>query len=82
MRTNKWIAIDGDIDFTQELRVFKYPVNNRNTNRLKKFCESHSNRIHTGSPYDCSGLVCGIYHSFSIMNNRYYIIERVTHFDY
>jgi len=81
MRNNKWIPVNGDIDFTQEIRVINYPINRINTRRLNKFCRDNSRRIPVYSEYDCTGQVCGVYYSVGKINN-YYIVERVTHFDY
>jgi hypothetical protein len=82
MKPNNWIPVDGDIDYTTEIRLIRYPVNRRNTTRLNKFVRECSRRIPVYSQYDCTGQVCGIYYKLAKMGRYYYIIERSVHFDY
>ena len=76
---NKWMIVDGDIDFMLQKRVLDSSLTYRNWKRLDRFCRKHSKSFHIASNYDCTGQICGTYYSLKIEDKKFVLYLRTSY---
>jgi hypothetical protein len=72
MKQQKWITMDGDIDFKEVVRCINKPLNKKNYKLLDRYCRKNTYRSHCGHEWDCCGCVSSVTTWMTYQNTNKY----------
>jgi len=78
MKTNKWISLEGDIDFNLSVRCINLPLNKKNYKLLDRYCRKNSYSSRCGHEWDCCGCVSSVNTWMTYCNTNKYGAPQIT----